>query len=118
MTVNTYTPKAIQLTEAAAQHFEQYLAKHADAIGLRLAVKEAGCSNKKYVTEPVITPNTDDQMFTSHGISIYVQTGDLRYVAGTEIDYVQDGINRVLKYNNPLAVNACGCGESFDVDMD
>ena len=33
----------------------------------------------------------------------------------TEIDYVTEGVNGVIKYNNPNVVDECGCGESFNV---
>ena len=33
----------------------------------------------------------------------------------TEIDYVMEGVNGIIKYNNPNVVDECGCGESFNV---
>jgi iron-sulfur cluster assembly protein len=36
-------------------------------------------------------------------------------VRNTEIDYVKEGVNGVVRFNNPNAVNECGCGESFSV---
>jgi Fe-S cluster assembly protein SufA/iron-sulfur cluster assembly protein len=34
---------------------------------------------------------------------------------GTEIDLVREGVNEVVKFNNPNVVAECGCGESFSV---
>ncbi|VEA35239.1 Iron binding protein SufA for iron-sulfur cluster assembly [Salmonella enterica subsp. enterica] len=34
---------------------------------------------------------------------------------GTEVDYVQEGLNQLFKFHNPKAQNECGCGESFGV---
>jgi len=39
----------------------------------------------------------------------------VKFVRNTEIDYVQEGINGVIKYNNPNVVDECGCGESFNI---
>lgn len=32
-----------------------------------------------------------------------------------EIDYVMEGVNGIIKYNNFNVVDECGCGESFNV---
>ena len=79
-------------------------------------MKDAGCSHKKYASSYATAVEADDSVFHDQEIAIYITKSDLRYLAGTEIDYVQDGINKVLRFNNPLAKNACGCGESFDVE--
>ncbi len=115
MSVEQYTPKSLHLTTAAARHIQAYLDKHPDAIGFRLGVKDAGCNSKKYFTEYVTTAETNDTQFNDKGITIVVAEADLLYVAGTEIDYVKDGINKVLKFNNPNATSECGCGESFNI---
>lgn len=115
MSVKQYIPPSIHLTMAAAQHIQAYLAKHSDAIGFRLGVKDAGCNSKKYVTAYVTTPQANDVQFSDKDITIFVAKDDLLYVAGTEIDYVQEGINKVLKFNNPNATSECGCGESFNI---
>jgi Fe-S cluster assembly protein SufA len=35
------------------------------------------------------------------------------YVDGTVVDYVSEGVNKLFKFDNPRATDACGCGESF-----
>jgi iron-sulfur cluster assembly protein len=114
--VKTYTQTPITLTEAAAKHIQQQLQQHDNAIGFRLGVRDAGCNSKKYVTEPIEKAGNDDTQFVDKGITIYVSKADLLYVAGTEIDYAKEGINKVLKFNNPNASSECGCGESFNID--
>jgi iron-sulfur cluster assembly protein len=116
MSVQTVKPQAITLTPAAAEHIQSYLTKNPEAIGFRLGIKDAGCSNKKYASSYVTSKEDDDAVYQDKDINLYVAKPDLRYLAGTEIDFVQDGINKVLRFNNPLAKNACGCGESFDVE--
>jgi iron-sulfur cluster assembly protein len=39
----------------------------------------------------------------------------LRYLAGTEMDYVREGLNAGFRFNNPNVEDTCGCGESFNV---
>ena len=37
----------------------------------------------------------------------------LGYLAGSEIDFVDDLIGASFRVNNPLAKASCGCGTSF-----
>jgi iron-sulfur cluster assembly protein len=39
----------------------------------------------------------------------------LVYLAGSEIDYVDDLLSASFKIKNPNATAACGCGTSFSV---
>jgi iron-sulfur cluster assembly protein len=36
----------------------------------------------------------------------------MQYLAGTEMDFVREGLNEGFRFNNPNAQDACGCGES------
>lgn len=113
--VNTHSGNPVTLTPAAAKHIQQKLTATPAAIGFRLAVKDAGCNSKKYVTDYVTTANSNDISYQEHGITLFINKNDLLYLAGTEIDYIQDGINKILKYNNPNVSSECGCGESFNI---
>ena len=115
-TVKTHENHTIRLTDEAAKHIKSHLEKHPKAIGFHLGVKDAGCSSKKYVTDYVENVSREDKLFHDKDIPIYINKADLIYIAGTEVDYVQDGINKVLKFNNPNATSACGCGESFNIE--
>lgn len=113
--LQTNSGHPLSLTQAAADHIQQKIDSLPDAIGFRLATKEAGCNSKKYVPSYVNDADADDISFVDHGITIFISKSDLIYIAGTEIDYVKDGINKVLKYNNPNVTTECGCGESFNI---
>ena len=39
----------------------------------------------------------------------------LELLNGTQIDYVQEGLNQTFKFSNPKAEAHCGCGESFAI---
>jgi iron-sulfur cluster assembly protein len=106
---------AVTLTEAAAKHILSQVGKTSGAVGLRLGVKHAGCSGLRYtfgIAEQVL-PN--DAVFESFGAKVLVDQADLPYLEGTELAYVQQGLNSFFKFNNPRAKNECGCGESFAV---
>jgi len=105
----------IVLTERAANHIISYLAKNDGGIGLRVGVKTTGCSGYQYVVEAADAVNEHDQTFVSKGVKIVIDDLSLRYLAGTEMDYVREGLNEGFKFNNPNAQETCGCGESFSV---
>jgi iron-sulfur cluster assembly protein len=113
--LHTNSGNPLSLTEAAAEHIQQKLNALPEATGFRLATQDAGCNSKKYVPSYESNAEPDDLEFIDHNISIFIKKSDLIYIAGTEIDYVKDGINKVLKYNNPNVTTACGCGESFNI---
>lgn len=58
----------------------------------------------------------DVHMALGEGVELLVDPESLSVVGGTEIDYVTEGVNRQLKFNNPRVKDYCGCGESFSVN--
>ena len=106
---------SVSLTPAAARHVEKSLAKRGSGIGLRLAVKTSGCSGFAYTLEFVDAVNPDDECFESNGMKVIVDSRSLGMLAGTELDFVREGLNEGFKFNNPNAKANCGCGESFAV---
>jgi iron-sulfur cluster assembly accessory protein len=39
----------------------------------------------------------------------------VQYMAGAEIDFVDDLIGASFKIKNPVATSSCGCGTSFSI---
>ena len=106
---------AITLTEAAANHVKNFIAKRGKGFGLRLGVRTTGCSGLAYKLEFADEAGADDQLFESHGVSVLVDPKSLAYLDGTELDFSREGLNEGFKFNNPNVKNECGCGESFNV---
>lgn len=105
----------ITLTEQAAQRARSYLAKQSNAAGLRLGVRNTGCSGYMYVVKLAEQIEADDEVFESQGIKLIISAKNLPYLEGMEVDYAKSGLNEGFRFNNPNAKNACGCGESFNV---
>ena len=105
----------ISVTKTAAAHLlKQVQLKGMSAV--RLSVKESGCTGFMYVMEEVNSPQADDLKVTAeNNLTVYVDVGSLPYLRGTELDMVQQGVNRTLQFNNPNVRVSCGCGESFDI---
>jgi iron-sulfur cluster assembly protein len=108
-------PASINLTERAAAHVKNFLAKQGKGMGLRVSVKPTGCSGYQYVVEAAESINDQDQVFESNGVKVITDPMSLRYLAGTELDYVREGLNAGFRFNNPNVQDTCGCGESFNV---
>ena len=106
---------AITLSESAANHVANFIAKRGKGLGVRLGVKTSGCSGMAYKLEFVDVINEDDITFESHGIKVFTDAKSLAYLDGTELDYTKEGLNEGFQFNNPNVKNECGCGESFNV---
>lgn len=106
----------IRVTERASAHITREMAKEAGAIGFRIAVAKTGCSGWMYTVDFVREPGPEDLVFpAAQGLDIYVDPKSFEFIRGTEIDFVQEGLTRQLKFNNPNVTSECGCGESFTI---
>lgn len=106
---------AITLSENAAKHVRNFLAKRGKGVGLRLGVRTSGCSGMAYKLEFADAANDDDILFESGGVTVLVDPQSLPYLDGMELDYTREGLNEGFKFNNPNVKDQCGCGESFKV---
>jgi iron-sulfur cluster assembly protein len=106
---------AITLTDRAANHVQNYLAKRGRGVGVRFGVRTTGCSGMAYKLEFVDSANDEDQTFESHGVKVFVDPKSLVYIDGTELDFVREGLSEGFRFNNPQEKDKCGCGESFNV---
>jgi iron-sulfur cluster assembly protein len=105
----------VTLTEKAANHVSNFIAKRGKGVGLRLGVRTSGCSGMAYKLEYADTVNPEDLTFESHGVKVVIDPKSLPYLEGTELDFTKEGLNEGFKFNNPNVKNECGCGESFNV---
>lgn len=106
--------QTIALTERAAAHVRKFLARHHGSIGLRVGVKPTGCSGYQYIVGPADRVGESDHRFDSNGVQVVVSGADLKYLAGTEVDFVREGVNEGFRFHNPNVQDTCGCGESFN----
>ena len=105
----------VSLTESAADRVRSFLESRGRGVGLRLGVKKTGCSGFAYVVNYADEVGAADVVFEDRGVRVIVDAESLRYVDGTEIDFVRQGLNEAFKFRNPNVRGECGCGESFNV---
>jgi iron-sulfur cluster assembly protein len=106
---------SISLTPAAAERVRNFMASRGQGVGLRVGVKQTGCSGYAYVVSYADEIGANDTVFDEAGIKVIVDRESLKFVDGTEIDFVRTGLNEAFKFRNPNVRGECGCGESFNV---
>ena len=63
---------AVTLSEKAAKHVANYMAKRGKGVGLRLGVRTSGCSGVAYKLEFVDVVEPDDVEFESYGVKVFI----------------------------------------------
>lgn len=117
MSTETFDPnQTVSMTEAARKFFASKLKVQSEGSLVRLSTKESGCTGYAYVLDIVEVAQDGDTVMDFEGVKLAIDDKSLTLLKGTEIDLVREGINQVVKFNNPNVVAECGCGESFSVN--
>ncbi len=105
----------VTMTERAARRIGEILKAEPVGAMLRLSVLGGGCSGFQYKFDVEKTQADDDQTIVRDGVTMLVDSVSLQYLAGSEVDFVEDLIGASFKVNNPQAKASCGCGTSFSL---
>ncbi len=105
----------ITLTESAAKQIKQQLEKRGNGFGLRIGIKQTGCSGYSYTFDYADSLNANDRLFESHDTNIVIDADNLSLLDGCHVDFIKEGLNSSFKLSNPNADSTCGCGESFSL---
>jgi iron-sulfur cluster assembly accessory protein len=104
----------ITMTDRAARRIGEILKTEPGAM-LRLSVMGGGCSGFQYKFDVEREKADDDISIARDGVTVLIDSVSLQYLAGSEIDFVDDLIGASFKVNNPKAKASCGCGTSFSL---
>ena len=105
----------ITLTAAAAGQVRKQLGKRGHGVGLRVGVKNVGCSGFAYTFEIADELRDGECMFEEHGANLVIDAGSLAFIDGARLDFVTEGLKQSFKFDNPNVDSSCGCGESFNL---
>jgi iron-sulfur cluster assembly accessory protein len=105
----------ITVTERAARRIGEILGREPPGTMLRVSVEGGGCSGFQYKFDMDRARADDDLVITRGGATVLIDSVSLNYLAGSEIDFVDDLIGASFKVNNPKATASCGCGTSFSL---
>jgi iron-sulfur cluster assembly protein len=108
----------LTITDEGAKRVNNFLKERGSGVGIRVKVTTTGCSGFAYGIEFADQIDEGDNVFEDKGVTIIVDTKSLIMIDGTQLDYKQEGINSGFQFENPLAGDTCGCGESFTMKKD
>ena len=106
----------ISLSNNAANRIKDIMSNaEKDSIGVRIGVKSGGCAGMSYVMEYTKEVNPNDEIIEDKGVKVFVDSGAIMYLLGTEMDYKKEEFSSSFIFKNPNETERCGCGESFKV---
>ena len=103
----------VRVTERAARKIGEILGREPSGTMLRVSVQGGGCSGFQYKFDTKRARADDDIVIERAGATVLIDPVSLDYMAGSEIDFVDDLIGSAFKIHNPQATASCGCGTSF-----
>jgi len=106
----------IKVTDNAANKVKQLLIEEDNPdLRLRVYVTGGGCSGFQYGFKFDQEVNEGDTNIERNGIKVVVDPMSFQYLAGSEVDFIDDLEGARFVINNPNASTTCGCGASFSV---
>ncbi|MGF0537916.1 iron-sulfur cluster insertion protein ErpA [Agrobacterium sp. ES01] len=105
----------VTLSEAAAKRIAAVIAGESGKQALRVSVEGGGCSGFSYKFDLADAAEDDDIVLEKSGATVLIDPVSLVYMAGSEIDFVDNLLGQSFQINNPNAVASCGCGTSFAI---
>jgi iron-sulfur cluster insertion protein len=106
----------VHMTEAAIGKVRQLIeAENNAALMLRIYVSGGGCSGFQYGFAFEEAAAEDDSRLEQGGVTLLVDPMSYPYLAGAEVDYIDDLRGSQFVVRNPNASATCGCGSSFSI---
>jgi iron-sulfur cluster assembly accessory protein len=105
----------VTISESAARRIGEILKSEPVGAMLRVSVEGGGCSGFQYKFGIERSRGDDDLVLARDGAVVLIDPVSVNYMAGSQIDFVDDLIGQSFKINNPQATASCGCGTSFSI---
>ncbi len=105
----------VTLSDAAAKKISQIVGAEAGKQALRVSVEGGGCSGFSYKFDLAEAQQDDDVVVANGDAKVLIDSLSLVYMAGSEIDFVDNLLGQSFQIKNPNAVASCGCGTSFSI---
>ncbi len=105
--------ESVTVSDRAARRIGEILKAEPEGTMLRVSVEGGGCSGFQYKFDMDRAKAADDLVIARSGAVVLIDPVSVNYMAGAEIDFVEDLIGASFKVKNPQATASCGCGTSF-----
>ncbi|NKL06023.1 iron-sulfur cluster insertion protein ErpA [Rhizobium leguminosarum] len=109
------TDTSVTLSDAAAKRIAAIVGAEAGKSALRVSVEGGGCSGFSYKFDLADSAADDDIIIEKNDAKVLIDSLSLVYMAGSEIDFVDNLLGQSFQIKNPNAVASCGCGTSFSI---
>lgn len=109
------TETSVTLSDAAAKRIAAIVSSEAGKSALRVSVEGGGCSGFSYKFDLAEAAADDDVIVEKGDATVLIDKLSLIYMAGSEIDFVDNLLGQSFQIKNPNAVASCGCGTSFSI---
>jgi iron-sulfur cluster assembly accessory protein len=109
------TEETVTVTDRAAERIAEIVAGEPAGTMLRVSVEGGGCSGFQYKFDLVAAAAADDIVIERSAAKVLIDPISLGFLAGSEIDFVDDLMGASFKIQNPNATASCGCGTSFSL---
>ncbi|NEJ24037.1 iron-sulfur cluster insertion protein ErpA [Rhizobium ruizarguesonis] len=109
------TDTSVTLSDAAAKRIAAIVGAEAGKSALRVSVEGGGCSGFSYKFDLADSADDDDIIVEKNNAKVLIDSLSLVYMAGSEIDFVDNLLGQSFQIKNPNAVASCGCGTSFSI---
>ncbi len=108
--------QALTVTDAAVAQLKRLLAARTDpAVGIRVGVRNGGCSGMAYTMDFAAERNPDDEVIEAGGVTVLIDPMAIMFLIGTEMDFVDQNLGANFVFRNPNETSRCGGGEAFRV---
>jgi iron-sulfur cluster assembly protein len=81
----------------------------------RVGFASGGCEKFYYTIDLTDTIADNDRVCEVGGVSVLIDQQQLAYLEHLLLDYSEDLMGGGFRFENPLATNVCGCGNSFAI---
>ena len=105
----------VTVSDRAARKIAAILQKEPAGAMLRVSVEGGGCSGFQYKFDVERDRAEDDLVLEKDHATVLIDPISVGFLAGSEIDFVDDLIGSAFKITNPNAKSSCGCGTSFSL---
>jgi iron-sulfur cluster assembly accessory protein len=105
----------VTISDSAAKRIATILGSDPGKTALRVSVEGGGCSGFSYKFDLVNDQTDDDLVIEKNDAKVLIDSMSLIYMAGSEIDFVDNLLGQSFQIANPNAVASCGCGTSFAI---
>jgi len=113
MTDSATANDSVTVSDRALRRIGEILKSEPAGTMLRVSVEGGGCSGFQYKFDMERARDDDDLVIAGDGAVVVIDPVSAGFMAGSEIDFVEDLIGASFKVKNPLATASCGCGTSF-----